>query len=107
MKRLLVAVLAALMTLSTAALAQEDRGYESLVFDDVAQEYFYADAVLWAGTRGISNGVDGENFGPEDALTRADAVTLLWRSFGSPTASDAALDFSDVPAGVYYEAAVD
>ena len=107
MKRLLVAVLAALMTLSTAALAQEDRGYESLVFDDVAQEYFYADAVLWAGTRGISNGVDGENFGPEDALTRADAVTLMWRSVGSPTASDAALDFSDVPAGVYYEGAVD
>lgn len=107
MKRLLVAVLAALMTLSTAALAQEDRGYESLVFDDVAQEYFYADAVLWAGTRGISNGVDGENFGPEDALTRADAVTLLWRSLGSPTASDAAVDFADVPASVYYEAAVD
>ena len=107
MKRLLVAVLAALMTLSTAALAQEDRGYDQLVFDDVAQEFFYADAVLWAGTRGISNGVDGENFGPEDALTRADAVTLMWRSVGSPTASDAALDFSDVPAGVYYEPAVD
>ena len=106
MKRLLVAVLAALMTLSTAAFAQEARDYSELVFDDVSQQYYYADAVLWAGTRGFSNGVDGESFGPEDALTRADATTLLWRSFGSPTAGSSAVAFDDVPVGIYYERAV-
>jgi 5'-nucleotidase len=105
-KRLLVAMLATLMTLSTAAFAQEARDYSELVFDDVSGEYYYADAVLWAGTRGFSNGVDGENFGPEESLTRADATTLLWRSVGSPTASKAAKTFDDVPAGVYYEPAV-
>ena len=106
MKRLLVAVLATLMTLSTAAFAQEARDYSNLVFDDISEEFYYAEAVLWAGTRGFSTGVDGENFGPEDALTRADATTLLWRSFGSPAAAAGALAFADVPAGVYYEAAV-
>ncbi len=106
MKRLLVAVLATLMTLSTAAFAQEARDYSQLVFDDISEEFFYADAVLWAGTRGFSTGVDGENFGPEDALSRADAITLLWRSFGSPTAGSAAIAFDDVAAGVYYDGAV-
>jgi 5'-nucleotidase len=105
-KRLLVAVLATLMTLSTAAFAQEARDYSELVFDDISSEFFYADAVLWAGTRGFSTGVDGENFGPEDALSRADAITLLWRSFGSPAAGSAAVAFDDVAAGVYYEGAV-
>jgi 5'-nucleotidase len=105
-KRLLVAILATLMTLSTAAFAQEARDYSELVFDDVSSEYFYADAVLWAGTRGFSTGVDGENFGPEDALSRADATTLLWRSFGSPTAGAGVIAFADVPVGVYYERAV-
>ena len=102
MKRLLVAILATLMTLSTAAFAQEARDYSNLVFDDISEEFFYADAVLWAGTRGFSTGVDGENFGPEDALTRADATTLLWRSFGSPAATAGAVAFTDVLAGVYY-----
>ena len=106
MKRLLVALLATLMTLSTAAFAQEVRDYSELVFDDVSSEYYYSDAVLWAGTRGFSNGVDGERFGPEDALTRADAATLLWRSFGSPTAAPGVVAFSDVPTEVYYERAI-
>lgn len=106
MKRLLVALLATLMTLSTAAFAQEVRDYSELVFDDISSQYYYSDAVVWAGTRGFSNGVDGENFGPEDALTRADATTLLWRSLGSPTPAKGPIAFTDVLAGSYYERAV-
>lgn len=106
MRRTLIAVLSAMMMLSTAALAQEEPAVHQLVFDDIASEFFYADAATWAGTRGFSTGVDGENFGPEDALTRADALTLLWRSFGSPNPVGSPEVFSDVVVGSYYEGAV-
>lgn len=106
MRRILVVTLSVMMMLSTAAFAQEERPAQNLVFDDISSEFFYADAVSWAGTRGYSTGVDGTNFGPEDPLSRADALTLLWRSFGSPDPVGDPEVFGDVPAGIYYEGAV-
>ena len=48
-------------------------------FDDVAADAYYAGAVTWAVENGITNGTGGNKFSPEVAVTRAQAVTFLWR----------------------------
>ena len=48
-------------------------------FDDVAADAYYAGAVTWAVANGITNGTGGNKFSPEVTVTRAQAVTFLWR----------------------------
>ena len=74
-------------------------------FQDVKSDAYYYDAVLWAETMGITSGVSATAFAPKDTVTRAQAVTMLYRYAGSPPA-DGAIPFSDVPAGAYYADAV-
>ena len=56
--------------------------------------------------KGIMNGVDDKNFAPEDAMTRAMFVTVLYRMDGEPAVEQKA-GFADVAEGSYYAAAVD
>lgn len=48
-------------------------------FDDVAADTYYADAVAWAMTSGITNGTGGNRFSPDAAVSRSQAVTFLYR----------------------------
>ena len=48
-------------------------------FDDVAADAYYAGAVTWAVAGGITNGTGGNQFSPDVVVTRAQAVTFLWR----------------------------
>ena len=48
-------------------------------FRDVAAGQYYTDAVLWAVSKGITNGVDAKRFGPDQPCTRAQIVTFLYR----------------------------
>ena len=48
-------------------------------FDDVAADAYYVNAVTWAVANGITNGTGGNNFSPDAAVSRAQAVTFLWR----------------------------
>ena len=74
-------------------------------FLDVPQDAYYAAAVAWAVDRGVTTGKDAYHFGPTDACTRAQMVTLLWRAAGEPvSASDN--PFSDVSPDTYYYQAV-
>ena len=83
----------------------EETKPETSPFDDVtANDYFY-DAVLWAAQKGITGGVSSSLFAPEDACTRAQIVTFLWRTAGSPEPS-ASSSFAEVPADAYYAKAV-
>ena len=75
-------------------------------FTDVAAGSWYADAVEWAVENGITKGISPTLFSPDTGCTRAQAVTFLWRAAGCPEAGAAALKFSDVKAGSYYEDAV-
>ena len=74
-------------------------------FTDVPAGSYYADAVRWAVENGITTGTGPTTFSPDDACTRAQLVTLLWRYAKSP-AADGGDRFADVPAGIYYEGAV-
>ena len=83
----------------------EETKPETSPFDDVtANDYFY-DAVNWAADKGITGGMSDTLFAPNAACTRAQIVTFLWRTAGSPESS-ALSNFNDVPADKYYAKAV-
>ena len=71
---------------------------------DVSADAYYAEAVRWALSRGITSGTGGGAFSPDDACTRAQAVTLLARALSTKAGS--AANFTDVPADAYYAQAV-
>ena len=48
-------------------------------FADVAADAYYAKAVLWAVSAGITKGTSSTAFSPEESCTRAQIVTFLWR----------------------------
>ena len=76
------------------------------VFVDVATGSYYEDAVDWAVENGITKGTDDSHFSPDGICTRAQAVTFLWRTAGSPASKTSTMPFTDVPVGSYYYDAV-
>ena len=76
------------------------------VFVDVATGSYYEDAVDWAVENGITQGTNDTHFSPDGICTRAQAVTFLWRTAGSPEPETRTMPFTDVPAGSYYYDAV-
>ena len=74
-------------------------------FTDVATDAYYYDAVKWAVEKGVTNGVSETLFGPDQACTRAQIVTFLWRAAGSPEPKSGS-SFTDVAADAYYAKAV-
>lgn len=73
-------------------------------FTDISSSAYYYDAVLWAVENGITNGTSATTFDPESAVSRAQAVTFLWRSANAPAASG--VSFDDVADEAYYAQAV-
>lgn len=71
-------------------------------FDDVDPTAFYAQDVEWLVARGITSGVAPRRFGPDLPVTRAQAVTFLYRYSGLP-AGMPGHGFSDVQAADYYD----
>lgn len=70
-------------------------------FTDVAEGACYYEAVLALAEQGIINGMTETTFCPDNQLTRAQVVTMLYRMAGAPE-TDAAAAFVDVPEGAYY-----
>ena len=52
----------------------------SAPFADVPTNAYYADAVRWAVTQGITAGTSATAFSPDESCTRAQIVTFLYRS---------------------------
>ena len=72
---------------------------------DVAGDAYYAEAVRWALSEGITTGTSDQTFSPDAVCTREQAVTFLWRAAGSPAVSGESA-FEDVGADAYYARAV-
>lgn len=75
-------------------------------FVDVPANAYYADAVKWAVSKGITSGTSTTTFSPNTSCTRAQMVTFLWRAAGSPAPKSTVNPFTDVQAGSYYYDAV-
>lgn len=81
------------------------------VFSDVAATAYYAKAVQWAKETGITSGKTDSTFAPNATITRAEAITMLWRAYGKPSAGNGSeneetVKFTDVPTNAYYTTAV-
>ncbi len=75
-------------------------------FTDVKPGKYYYKAVLWAVENGITSGVGDGLFGGGQGCTRAQAMTFLWISYGSPMPTGTDCPFTDVKPGKYYYNAV-
>lgn len=79
---------------------------EFIDFVDVLPGAFYYDAVRWAVENGITTGTTDTTFSPEQAVSRAEAVTFLWRAAGSPEPQSTEHPFADLDSSAYYYKAV-
>jgi hypothetical protein len=84
----------------------------SLKFTDVPKDSYYAEAVAWGAANGIVYGASDTTFNPNGEVTRAQAITFIWRLAGKPdsgaagTQLDATTKFSDVSANQFFTTAV-
>ena len=74
-------------------------------FTDVPAGQYYSSAVAWAVENGIVNGTSDTEFSPNLTCNRAQIVTMLYRLAGS-LVTQGTVNFTDVPSGQYYFAAV-
>ena len=74
-------------------------------FNDVSESSYYADAVCWAVDNRITSGKTADTFDPNGNVSRAEAVTFLWRYCGSEKIASI-LSFGDVNGNAYYINAV-
>ena len=75
-------------------------------FEDVAEDAYYYDAVLWAYDNGITQGKDDTHFLPNNICNRAQVVTFFWRAMGEPEPESTVNPFVDVAEDAYYYKAV-
>lgn len=75
-------------------------------FTDVDSTKYYYDAVNWAYENGVTSGISATSFGPDEACTRGQVVTFLWRAAGCPEPKSDNNPFSDVKKSDYYYKAV-
>lgn len=73
-------------------------------FVDVNENDWFFEAVKYANKNAIMNGMGESTFAPNESLTRAMFVTVLYRMEGSPAADTT--HFADVVSGSWYEKAV-
>ncbi len=82
------------------------RNTYDIAFDDVKQGDWYHDAVSFAVDNGIMSGYNTAKFGPDDTLTRAMVVQVLYNKEGQPALNGLTHSFSDVPAAQWFNNAV-
>ena len=75
-------------------------------FTDVPAGSFYEAPVIWAVKNGITTGATATTFNPNGNCQRAQVVSFLWRSAGSPEPTSAENPFTDVKESDFYYKAV-
>jgi len=73
-------------------------------FSDVKTGDWYYEYVKYINEKELMKGISETEFAPNNTVTRAMFVTVLYRLEKEPTGAKA--DFADVPEGTYYENAV-
>ena len=100
-KRLAALALAVVMAFSLLTVPAG-----AVSFTDMVGHWARAD-VEHLATEGIVNGTSATTFSPDDACTRGQVVTFLWRAAGQPEPKTSSSQFADVQdSGAYYYKAV-
>ena len=76
-----------------------------VTFTDVKPTDYFYESVSWAVNNGITTGTTATTFSPKTICTRAQILTFMWRSAGSPS-SKITNKFTDVKSSAYYYKAV-
>ena len=74
-------------------------------FKDVKEGDAFYDEILWAADKGIIKGDGTGNYNPNDGITRAQIVMILWNAAGNKEASKPS-GFADVKEDAWYAKAV-
>ncbi|MDR1735317.1 MAG: S-layer homology domain-containing protein, partial [Oscillospiraceae bacterium] len=95
----------ALITFAVSHQSRYAVGYDPValwvnVFGDISESAWYYDAVAYVSHYGLFVG-NGGKFMPDDGMTRAMFVTVLWSLEGKPAPGGSA-SFGDVPVGTWY-----
>ena len=77
---------------------------DKLPFEDVDETDWFYEAVKYAYENGLFNGTDDTTFAPDEQMTRAMLVAVLYRIEGEPAAGQEN-SFQDVAADAYYAGA--
>ncbi len=73
------------------------------LFSDMPEKGHWAhDPIDWAVASGVTKGTGPHTFSPDKTCTRAQIVTFLWRTAGSPEPAATNNPFSDVKPDAYY-----
>jgi len=87
------------------AKEKPDHSCPALAMTDVANEAWYHNAVDYALTNGLMSGYNATTFGPNDTLSRAMVVQVLYNKEGQP-AITGTHKFPDVKSGDWFNNAV-
>ncbi|MBR7032595.1 MAG: S-layer homology domain-containing protein [Clostridia bacterium] len=99
-KRIISAILAAVMLVGVTVIPAAAAGTP---FTDVKEDAWYAETVRYAYENKLMNGVTATAFKPDDPMSRAMLVTVLYRSEGEPAPRGTA-PFKDLKADWYRNA---
>ena len=85
------------------ALADENTDFsQQNRFVDVRADQWFYDAVTYVTKKGLFSGTSDFNFSPQASMTRAMAVSVLYRAAGEPDAAGTASGFTDVPENAWF-----
>lgn len=102
MKKLIAGLLAGIMSVTTLAVGAT-AAEEEMPFTDVKAKKWYYPAVKTVWEAGIMEGKTETTFVPDEAMTRAQLVTILYRLSGATeTGLGASLTFSDTKKNTWY-----
>lgn len=96
----------AILTALRETVEAIDRSCPAGTFADVDLSRWYHESVDYMVTNGYMNGVDTTRFAPDQSVTRAQMVTILYRVAGEPGTEGMTNPFADVAEGTWYTDAV-
>lgn len=92
---------------TTQAYTKDPASYTGKTdFADVDAKAYYAKAVEWAAKNGIAFGSDATHFNPNKTITRAEAVSFIYRLKAQGAVYNNYQQFDDVSSSAYYANAV-
>ena len=95
---------AATFLYAAAGRPEFDESTAAKTFSDVPEGKYYTKAVLWAASEGLVDGYSDGTFKPNNTLTRAQILTILYAQAGKPAVDEYTNPYSDVRTGNWYYA---
>lgn len=86
--------------------ADKETSTAGISFSDVTADTWYYEGVMKICEKGLMNGTSADLFSPDEPLSRAMMVTILYRHAGKPDAQHLPNLFNDVAQGQWYTDAV-